>query len=249
MNWRTALRSFPSSHYILIALLFIFGMELIYAWHRWILLLIAILFAVVIIGVIIIRTEEGEEFHPTQVILPTFAVTGLMGYSLFLSATIWLHLFFVASGFFLFWLLKHGARQAYPTWNWTLSHIVLFLNLAVIFGWRYHLYIPILVVLMLGLITLFFVSLQSLQRVVPTFLDAVLLALALSFILTQVAWLLLFLPLHFIVQAGVILILYYILFHILSYAYDRGLRQRDMVEYITVGAIALFLILLTAQWF
>jgi hypothetical protein len=246
---RSVLSLFPSSHYALVALLFFFGLELIYGFHRAIPVFVIGLFAVIVLGVVIVRAEEGQGFHPTQYILPIFAVAGLLGYSLFLTTNLWLHAFFVIAAVFLFLLLKHGARQAYPTWNWVLSHIVLFLTLAVIFGWRYHLYTPVLAVLALSLLSIFFISLQSLQRVAPLFLDAVLLALAISFVLTQITWLLLFLPLHFIVQAGIILILYYILFHLISQAYEKGFKRRDVVEYLLVGACALFLILITAQWF
>lgn len=249
LSWRTLSHIFPSSHYALVSLLFVFGLEVIYGFHHWILLLVSILFAAVAIGIIIIRSEEGPHFHPTQIILPILAVAGLLGYSLFLTANIWLHLFFILAGFFLFFLLKHGARSAYPTWNWILSHVVLFLNLAVIFGWRYHLYIPILAVLTAGLFIIFFISLQSLQRLSPSLLDASLLSLAISFVLTQVTWLLLFLPLHFIVQAGIIVVLYYTIFHIVSNLYEHGWQRRSIIEYMAIGGGGLLLVLFTAQWF
>ncbi len=238
----------PSSHYALVGLLFFAGLELLYGFHHWILPIISGLFIILLVSIILVRYEEGHVFHPTQIILPLFAVIGLIGYGLFLPAAIWLHIYFIGAGFFLFYLLKHGAKQAYPTWNWAFSHLVLFLNLICIFGWRFYLYVPIVDVIVLSLIATFFISLQSLQRLTPRFSESLLLALAIAFVLTQFCWLLLFLPSHFFVQAGIIGILYYIIFHIVQNWYEHGWQRRDIVEYVIVGSIALFIILVTAQW-
>jgi hypothetical protein len=246
--WRTLRRVFPSSHYVLLSLFFFVGLELIFAFHRLIITLPVILLFLVGIGIILIRTEERGRFHPTQAILPSVTAAGLTGFALFLPTEPWLHLYFVVCAFVLFFLLKHGAKQAYPTWNWVISLGVLFLNLATVLGWHFYMDTPLVVVLAAVLAILFLISLQSLQRVIPTLSETILVAVTIAFVLTEITWAIQFLPLHSLVQSGLLVALYYVIFHLTSLSYERRLTGRDIFEYVTVGSVALVFILVTAQW-
>lgn len=238
----------PSSHYVLLSLFFFAGLEVIFLFHRFIPVLAITVLALLVLGIILIRSEEGGRFHPTQIILPTVGALGLIGFGLFLPADMTLQFYFLGCALLFFAILKYGAKQAYPTWNWVLSHVVLFLAMSTILGWRFHLYIPVMAVITSVFAVFFLMSLQSLQRLVPATAEAVLMALCAAFVITQTAWALQFLPLHFLVQAGVLTAIYYVLFHLATVSYERPLTKQDILEYSTVGCGALLLILTTAQW-
>ncbi len=241
-------RIFPDSHYALLSLLFFAGLEITFAQQRWLVPLLGIFFVLLAIGIMLVRIEERGRFGFMQAILPCLAVIGLTSFGLFLPSTPYLHLYFMVASLILFWLLRYGAKKAYPTWNWTLSIIVFFVDTASILGLRFHLYIPVIVVLAVIFIVSFLISLQAIRRVSPFFSDAMLIAIAMSLALTQLAWTLQFLPVHYVVQAGVLVAFYYVFFHLISVSYERRLTRQDIIEYCTVAALSLALILLNARW-
>ncbi|MFH1354333.1 MAG: hypothetical protein ABIH36_03525 [bacterium] len=245
---KTVWKLFPASHYVLLSALLVVGLELIFILQRWVVLIAVVAVTVVMLGVILVRFEERGRFGLIHSILPILAATGLAGYAFLLPTTQVLHLYILASGLIFFFLLKHGAREAYPIWNWTLSLVVYFLNVAFILGLRFHLYIPVLLVLVLVLAVTVLMGLQALRRVVRTASEIVLPALTMAFVLTEVVWVLQFLPSHYLVQAGVVTILYYVIFNLISLSYTRGLKRRDIVEYIGIGVVAFLLILISTRW-
>ena len=238
---------FPSSHYVLLSLLFFAGLEVTFALQRWLVPLLAILLGLLAIGIMLVRIEERGQFRLMQAILPVLAVAGLIGFGLFLTQQ-YLHLYFIMASLILYWLLRNGAKMAYPTWNWTLATLIFFFDMAPILGLRFHLYIPIIIVLAVVFVVAFLISLQALVRISPLFSDAILISLAMSLVLTQLAWTLQFLPVHYIVQAGVLVAFYYVFFHLISVSYERQLNTRDITEYGAVATFALVLILLNARW-
>lgn len=238
----------PSSHYVLVSLLYFAGLEITFALQRWLFPLISILFGLVAVGIMLVRIEERGAFHVRQAVLPVLGVAGLTSFGLFLPHTSLLHLYFVGASLILFWLLRHGAKQAYPTWNWTLSTMVFFFDVAPILGLRFHLYLPIVVVLGVIFIVTFLLTLQAIRRASSLLSDAILISLSISLVLTQLAWTLQFLPLHYVVQAGVLVAFYYVFFHLVSVSYERRITRRDVTEYAAVAGLALGLILLNARW-
>ncbi|MEX1112484.1 MAG: hypothetical protein WEC84_03405 [Candidatus Andersenbacteria bacterium] len=238
----------PSSHYALLALFFFAGLEVVLALHRWIFVVITVVLAITVLGVILIRTEEEGEFHPSQAILPTFAALGLTSFSLFVPATLWIHFYFIGSAIVFFFLLKHGAKQAYPTWNWMISLIILYVLLASILGWRFNLYVPVIFILILSSFSILLLSFQSLLRYTRRQSEAWLIALSIAFVLTEVIWVLQFLPFHFFIQTGVVTALYYVIFQLAAMSYEKKLERKDILEYIAVGTVALLMLLFTARW-
>ena len=245
---RRLLLLFPSSHYAILSLFFLAGLEIIFSLHRFIPLLVGILLLILFIGIVLVRAEERGIFHPTQTILPSLAAFGLTGFALFLPTTQFIHFYFILSAVIFFTVLKYGAKQAYPTWNWMISLIVLFVCLATILGWRFHLYVPILFIISATFAVFFFISLQSLWRLAPTTSEALLLALCTAFVLTALTWVLQFLPLYYLVQTGVLVAFYYVLFHLVTAMFEGGLHRRDILEYSLVGTAALLFLLATARW-
>ena len=241
-------RLFPSSHYALLSLLFIVGLELIFVFQRWYFLVSALVVSLITFGVILVSYEEEKRFMPTQVILPILATLGISGFAFLLPTTWILHVYIATAGLILFFLLKHGARQSYPIWNWALSMGIYLLNIAFIFGLRFHLDWQILFVLASVFIITALMSLQALRRIVPTISDVVLPVLALSFALTEVSWALQFLPSHYLAQAGLLAVLYYVIFNLISLSYTARLTLREMVEYIGVGTIASIIIISASRW-
>ncbi len=239
---------FPASHYVLLALLFAVGLELIFALQRWVILTAIIVAVVTMLGIILVRLEEKEYFRAVHVILPALAATGVIGFTFLLPVGQILHLYIAAAGFMFFFLLKHGARQSYPIWSRALTLIVYFLNTAFILGLRFHLYISVLLVLTLILATTGLIIFQALRRVADKAYETTLPTLTVALTLTQVAWVMQFLPSHYLVQAAMLTILYYVIFNLVSLSYTGRLVRRQVVEFVGVGAAASLLILLTAQW-
>jgi hypothetical protein len=241
-------RLFPSSHYVLLSILFSVGLELIFALQRWVIFVAITVVLVVIVGIILVRFEEKKRFMPTQIILPALAATGLSGFAFLLPTTPVLHVYIIVAGLMLFFILKHGTKQAYPIWSWVLSMVVYFLNVAFLMGLRFHLYVPVLLLLGFILLVSILMALQALRRTSESVLHVILPVLALALILTEVTWVLQFLPSHYFVQAGIITILYYVIFNLVSLSYTRRLVRRDIIEYAGIGLIALLIISVSAQW-
>lgn len=239
---------FPASHYVLLSALLVVGLELIFILQQWVTLVTVVTITVVILGVVLVRLEERGRFGLIHAVLPILATAGSAGYAFLLPTTSVLHLYILAAGLIFFFLLKHGAREAYPIWNWTLSLVVYFLNIAFILGLRSHLYIPVLLVLVLVLAVTVLMGLQALRRVVRVTSEIVLPALTMAFVLTEVVWVLQFLPSHYLVQTGVVTILYYVIFSLISLSYTRALVRRDIVEYVVVGGVASLIILISTRW-
>lgn len=233
---------------VLLSLLFFAGLEVAFAFQRYVIVFLVILFGLITIGVLMVRREESEDFHPTQAILPVLAAVGLTALALFLPVTPLLHLYFAIASLLLYCLLMFGARQAYPTWNWGLSALTLFVDVAAILGWHFHLARSLLATLILVWLTSWLLSWQAVRRIPGAAAEALLLALSMSFVLTELAWVLQFTPLHFLVQAGVVLVAYYLLFQVLSRSFERRLTRGDVIEYTVVGVLAFVILLVTAQW-
>ncbi len=238
----------PSSHYGLLSLFFLAGLELAYGLRRFVLLLIAIILTITIFGIILIRTEERGRFHPTQAILPALAAFGITAFSLFLPINFWLHVYFALSAVVFFYLLKYGAKQAYPTWNWVISLLVLFVTIAAVLGWRFHLYVPVVIILPAVFLIITALSVQILLRYTDRSSDAWLLSLIIGTVLTEIVWVLQFLPLRYTVQTGLVTAVYYVIFQITATSYERRLARGDIIEQVGLGTAALLILLLTARW-
>lgn len=241
-------RIFPSSHYALLSLFYLIGTELWFMLSRWPVVLFFIILTVLIIGIILIRSEEGHLFHPTQAILPTLAAFGFTAFAIYLPQTFFLHIYFIGCSIIFFYILKYGAKQAWPTWNLAISLVVLFACVAAIIGWRFYLYTPVGYVIALLFPIISLTAFQSLVRYTKALHETALLSLALALVLTQTAWILQFLPIHFIVQAGFIVSLYYASLQIIATAYERKLTYRFIVELAIAGVIGIAFLLATARW-
>lgn len=241
-------RYLPSSHYLLLSLLFFVGLELVLTLHQHTRIVIAILLCLIAAGIALILIEEGTPIASTHVILPLLVAIGFTSFALFLPVNPLLHLYFALSALVFFFLLKHGSRYAYPTWNWAISLLTYFLTTAAIFGWRYYLYIPVTLVLVLVMLVSWLTTWQALRRFTLSRGETLLLSLTVGIVLAELAWTLQFLPLYYLTQAGSVVIAYYLVFNLLRRSYEGRLNRRDFIEYGTVSTVALFLILLTARW-
>lgn len=236
------------SRYALLALLFGVGLELIFALQRWVYVVAAAVVAVVGLGVLLLRLEEGGQFRFIHSILPLLATAGLSGFAFLLPTTALLHVYVAGAGVFFFLLLKHGARAAYPLWNWLMSLVVYFLTISFVLGLRFHLDLPVVPLLTAVGAATALISLQALARISQPVRDSLVPVLGLTLALSEVTWVLQFLPVHYLVQASVISALYYVMFNLMSVQALRGVERRDLIEYVGIGLVALLLVLISAQW-
>lgn len=246
--WRTIEQHLPNYHYVLLALFFFGGLELIFFIHRFIPLLAALLAVIVVAGVALLKAEEGVRFRLAAAVLPALAVSGAVSFSLFLPVTALVHLFMALSALLLYFLLAWGAREAYPTWNWTLAFVLFFLNAASSLGWRYYLYAPILVLLVLIALVSGLTLWQGWRRLNVPKGQALAVAAGGALVLTEVAWVLQFLPLHYLIQASMLTAGYYLIFNLTRLSFKRQLYRSDLLEYGMVGVVALVIVLLLARW-
>lgn len=239
---------FPSSRYALLSLFLFIGLELLFVVHRWLFVLLFILLGILMIGIFLIRKEEGGQFHGTQTILPTLAAFGFTAFAVYLPLTVFIHVYFLLCAGAFFLIVKYGAKQAWPTWNEIISVAVLFTVIAPIIGWRFMLYTPVWIVIVILFPLVALMALQSLLRYAPNSMEAGLLALVVAFVLSEITWVLQFLPLHFVVQSGCIVTLYYGIMRTCTAAYEGLLSRRSIIEYSVVSGSAVLLLLLTARW-
>lgn len=246
--WRFIRQHLPASHYVAVALFFFAGLEATFAIQRAVPISLLTLFGLMTVGVVVVRKEESEDFHFTQTFLPILAAVGLTAFALFLPAGPLLHLYFLVASIVFYFLLQFAARKAYPTWNWGISAVVLFVDLAAVLGWHFHMARSLILTLFLTWLITLVLAWQALHRVPRARGEAFLLALCIGFVVTEVVWVLQFTPLHFFIQTGVGLTMYYVLFQGLTRSFERPLAARDMVEYTLIAAVAFIILLLDAQW-
>lgn len=237
-----------SSHYVLLATLFFVGLELVSAFYTFLLPLTAALLVILVYGIFLVRYEEAERFRSVQIILPALAASGLTGLAFFLPRTGILHAYFAAASLVFYDVLRHGARQAYPTWNWNIALLVMFVNLAIVLGIRFYLYIPVTAALVAVGAIIFLLSYQSLSRVTGSARETALLSSGLALGMAQIAWTLQWLPFVWLVQAGIITVFYYFFFYCLVLNFEGRLTRARLVEYGAVGLVALAILLLSARW-
>lgn len=242
------MRLFPSSHYALLSLFLFIGLELLFVIHRWLFVLFFIFLAILVVGVFLIRSEEGSKFHPTQTILPTLAAFGFAGLAVYLPLTMFLHGYFILCAVLFFFILKYGAKQAWPTWNMVISLAVLFAIIVPAIGWRFTFYTPVWAMLAIVYVITSLMAFQFILRYTRTNADAGIVALAIGFVLTEITWLLQFLPLHFIVQAGFIVATYHTITQLIVLALEKNLHRKTILEYSLAGGVAILLLIATARW-
>ena len=223
-------------------------MEIAFALQQLIIPSILVLIAISAAGVVLIRYEELGTFRPYQSLLPILAVIGLSAFALFQPFSIWLHGYIIASSITLYFILAHSAKHAYPTWNTAATLVVLFSIFGAILGSRFHLYIPIPIILPIMFASVTLMAVQGLIRRLPSAAESWQLASIIGFVITQTTWVLQFLPIHFYVQSGVLLTFYYALFGIVATVYERGLTRKSVFEYLGYSGLAFIALLVSARW-
>lgn len=236
------------SHPLLLSLFFFAGLEIAFAFQRLVIWVMVTLVGVIIFGIAFLRYEEIGRFRPYQMILPGIAVIALTSFTLFLPVNAWLHIYMAAAAACLYLVLTHGARQAYPTWNLIISLIILLIALASILGSRFHLYIPIMLALTLAFAVTTLTVAQTMVRYRSSSPEAWLLSCVLGLTAAQTIWVLQFLPLHFMVQAGVVLSILYAGSGLAAAQAEHGLTRQVVLQHVGLSITAMAALLLTARW-
>lgn len=233
---------------LLLALILFAGLEVTFIFPSAVVLSLIVVFSLMTTGILFLRREESQDFHFTQGILPVLAAAGLTTFALFLPGSSLLHLYFLGASLLFYFLLEFGGKWAYPTWNWGITAAVLFVDVATVLGWHFHVAQSLIITLFLVWLITFLLAWQALHRVPGARREALLIACALAFALAQIAWALQYTPLHFFIQTGIIMTAYYVMFQMLSRSFENALTRRDVIEYAVVVSIALTLLLTYAQW-
>ncbi|MBI1833924.1 MAG: hypothetical protein HYR90_03795 [Candidatus Andersenbacteria bacterium] len=242
-------KRFPAlSHPLLLSIFFFAGLEVAFALQRLVIPVMLTLVGIVIAGIAFIRYEELGRFKPYQMILPGIAVAALTAFTLFLPVNAWLHVYMLFAAACLYLVLTLGAKQAYPTWNLIISLIILLIALASILGSRFHLYVPVVLALGLAFAITTLIVAQTMVRYRESSPEAWLLSCVMGFTAAQLLWVLQFLPLHFMVQSGVILAVLYVGTGLAAAQAEGALTKKVVLQHIGLSITAVATLLLTARW-
>jgi len=245
---RRVIEVFPSSHYALLALFFGGGLELMFAFQRLVLFVMGFFLVLVFVGVVIIRTEESEVFHPTQIILPVMTALSTSLFALFLPVNAFIHVYIALATGVFFYLLKYGARQAYPTWRLIITLTVVFTTLASILGWQYLLFGSLTLAVFLAGLAIFLLSCQLVFHSSQSPQETILVSATVTLGLMQLLWILQFLPLQYLAQSAIVTVVYYTIIQLVLGSYDYPVGRREILEHLGVGGVLLGVLLSVSQW-
>lgn len=232
---------------VLAAVLFL-GLEAVTRGTRFTWQIFAVVPLFLLAGTIMALREELRSRGWHVAILPLAYIVSVFLFHLFVSRGILQQLFIVGAtvGFLL--LIARATEWAYPTWTWLFTSATFFFWAAGLYGLTFHLRFPLWATalgigLMTGLLTYHVVGRAEHNVRLRLFWSAVLALLVL-----EVLVVLAFFPITYIAVGGVLFIAFYLLLHLLQHHLYHQLTRQMMTEYVSLAALAVLLMLLTAEW-
>ncbi|MDP3685616.1 MAG: hypothetical protein Q8R32_02180 [bacterium] len=232
---------------VLAAVLFL-GLEAATQGPRftWQIFTAALLF--LLAGTIMALREELRSRGWHVAILPLAYIVSVFLFHLFVSQGPVQQLFIAGATAGLLLLIARATEWAYPTWTWFFTSATFFLWAAGLYGLTFHLRFPLWATalgigMMTGLLTYHVVGRAEHTARLRLFWSAVLALLILETLVV-----LAFFPITYIAVGGVLFIVFYLLLHLLQHYLYHQLTRQMMTEYVSLAALAVLLILLTAEW-
>jgi hypothetical protein len=185
-------------------------------------------------------------------ILPILFSTSLAAYSLLLTNTIVTHLLFVLNLLFSFYYLKNIYRGERGEFLENISSygnfLTVFFSFSTFYGLKVFLNTPVWILILAVAATIIVIISQIFwANKVKDKADMVYIFIA-CLILTQLAWVLYFLPFSYNALGLILAICYYIIIGLIKLALSQKLTARNLKLYLVSGLSGIFLILLTAKW-
>lgn len=203
---------------------------------------------VLLLGTVVTLAEALRMRGAHVLILPLVYIGSVFLFHLFVSRGIFQQLFIVLATVGLFLLVARGVEWAFPRWNWFFTSGTFFLFVAGSAGLRFHLRFPLwAVVLMVGAVT-FLLALHVLGRTTLTAGRRCFWSAFMTLMVLELLGAFALLPLSYLVVAGVLFVVFYVVLHLLQQHLYHHLTPRLVGEYLILGTIAVGLTLGTARW-
>ena len=232
---------------VLAAILFL-GLEAVTQGTRFTWPIFTAVLFLLLVGTLVALREELRARGWHVAILPLAYIVSVFLFHLFVSRGPLQQLFIVGvtAGFLL--LIARATEWAYPTWTWLFTSTTFFLWSAGLYGLTFHLRFPLWATAlgiggMTALLTYHVVGRVEHTARLRLFWSAVLALLVLETLIV-----LAFFPVTYVAVGGVLFIVFYLLLHLLQHHLYRQLTRQMITEYVSLAALAVLLILLTAEW-
>lgn len=199
-------------------------------------------------GVLVALRDDLRTRGPHVAVLPVAYIQSVLLFHLFVSSGVYQQLFMVSSAAGFLLLMARATEWAYPTWTWLFTSATFFLFATGMYGLSFHLRFPLWATAfgigaMTGLLTYHVVG-----RAIPVFSIRLFWSALLTLLVVELLVVFAFFPLAHPAVGGALFIAFYLLLHLLQrHLYER-LTRTVVVEYLGVAAVAVALILLTAEW-
>lgn len=181
-------------------------------------------------------------------ILPLAYIASVLLFHLFVARGGLQQLFVLGAtaGFLL--LMARATEWAYPTWTWLFTSVTFFLFAAGMYGLTFHLRFPVwATAAAIGFMTAL-LTYHVVGRALPAFLPRLFWSVLLALLIVEVLAVFAFFPLAYMAVGGVLFVAFYLLLHLLQHALYGRLTRQMVFEYVGVAAMAVAIILLTAEW-
>lgn len=206
------------------------------------------LLAALLSGTLTVLRAEVKSRGWHAIILPLAYLVSVLLFHLFVARGLIQQLFIFATAVGFLLLVARATEWSYPSWTWLFTSVTFFFFTAGVYGLVFHLRFPLWaaaagIAAMTGALTYSVVA-RAFSAVVPRVFWSTALALLVLEALSVFA----FFPLSYVVVGGVLFVVFYLLLHLLQQSLYHRLTRQLVLEYVGVAALAVVLILVTAEW-
>lgn len=231
-----------------LAILLFAGLEVLSAVRQFYWPLFTVLIVALLSGLLLALRDDLRARGPHVAILPVAYVLSVWLFHLFVSRGPLQQAFIVGATVGFLFLIARATEWAYPTWTWLFTSLTFFLFASGMYGLTFHLRFPLWVTaLAIGVMT-GSLTYHVVGRALPELQTRLFWSAVLALLLVEFLAVLVFFPLAHPAVGGVLFVIFYVLLHLLQrHLYDQ-ISPRLLVEYLGVALLAVFLILVTAEW-
>lgn len=210
--------------------------------------LFALFLLVLVTGICVTLREDRRSRGQHVVILPIAYILSVVLFHLIVPRSFVQQFFIIGASAGLLLLIARATEWAYPTWTWLFTSVTFFLFVAGMYGLTFHLRFPLwATALALASLTAS-LTYAAVARALPSWSARLFWSALVALLLVEALVVLALLPLSYAAVGGVLFVAFYLLLHLLQHHLYGGLTTYQTWEYLGIAAVALFLVLLTAEW-
>jgi hypothetical protein len=196
------------------------------------------------------KTKDKEFWNFS--ILPILFSGSVAAYSLLITNHFFVHLLFLLNFAFSFYYLKNIYQGKQGEFLENISSygnfLIVFFSFSVIYGLKTFLNVPVWILISVAAVVMILIISQIFWANKVTSRSNTIFIFIACLILTQLAWVLYFLPFNYNALGLILAICYYVLIGMIKLCLSEKLTARNIKLYLISGLSGIFLILLTAKW-